>query len=133
MAKRPYKHDISIGKDTWIAFGDLAKCQGDPIEIDEQLSPVMPLFESLEIECVADCCGIDAFKLWPEEIAKAVAQCDPRELESLSSKIASVQTEISRLPSDIVVSRRLNQLFRKIVFLELLTPIRKAVGEVAFR
>ena len=39
----------------------------------------------------------------------------------------SVQGEIERLPSDTVVSTRLNQYFRKQVFLEVLVHIRGVI------
>jgi Family of unknown function (DUF6331) len=84
----------------------------------------MPFLQSLETECVVDCCGIDAFGLWPEQIAKAVGTLSQREREELATSLLSVQGEIEQLPSDTVVSTRLNQYFRKPVFLELLAHIR---------
>jgi len=130
MARRPHQNDISIGQDRWIGFGDLAGGQARAVQIDPHLAPVMPFIEGLEKECVADCCGIDAFRLWPEEIEKAAATLSQLELEKLASDLASVHSEIERLPCDTIVSTRINQYFRKTVFLEVLTHIRNVVENV---
>jgi len=130
MVRRPHKNDISIGQDKWIRFGNLAGDQARAIQIDPHLAPVMPFFERLETECVADCCGIDAFQLWPEEIEKVIATLGQGELATLTSELASVQSEIERLHCNTVVSTRMNQYFRRVVFLEVLTHIRNVVESV---
>ena len=127
MGRRPHKNDISIGQDRWIHFGDLADGHVSAVNIDPHLAPVMPFLQRLETECVVDCCGIDAFGLWPEQIEKAVGTLSQRERDKLVTRLRSVQGEIERLPSDTVVSRRLNQYFRKRVFLEVLVHIRGVI------
>lgn len=62
---------ISIGKARWITFVELDGRQSSAIELDEILKPIEPFLDSLEKECVAACCGIDAYTLWPEDIAGA--------------------------------------------------------------
>ena len=130
MARRPHKNDISIGKDAWITFGDLDDGQSRAVDIDPQLAPVLPFIESLETTCVAECCGMDAFLLWPEAIEKAAARYTRREREELSSKFAAVNDAIEALPSDTVLSTRLNQYFRKSVLLEVLAHICNVVEGV---
>ena len=127
MAKRPNKNDISIGKERWIEFGDLANSLPHAVEIDSYLTPIMPFMERLETSCMAECCGIDAFALWPEHIEHALAMLTPAELEALGNAWTSVEHTIEQLPSDTVVSTRMNQYFRKRVFLELLAHIREVI------
>jgi hypothetical protein len=131
MGRRPHKNDISIGQDCWIRFGNLAGGQARAVQIDPYLAAVMPFLDSLETECVVDCCGIDAFGLWPEQIEKAVGSLSQRERERLASSLLSVQGDIERLPSDTVVSTRMNQYFRKEVFLEVLAHIRGVIEGLA--
>lgn len=77
---KPNRNDISIGKDKWITFIDLVDGQRDAIELDEILKPVEPFLNMLETECVAACCGVDAYSLWPDDIATAAKRLDPIEL-----------------------------------------------------
>lgn len=130
MGRRPHKNDISIGQDQWISFGKLADGQASAVQIDPALAPIMPLIDRLETECVAGCCGIDAFGLWPDAIEQAIATMDQSELGRLVSDLASAQGEIERLPCEVVVSMRMNQSFRKAVFLEVLTHLRNVVDKV---
>lgn len=131
MAKRPHKNDISIGQDRWIKFGDLDGGQARAIEIDPHLTPLMPFLETLETHCEAECCGIDAFGLWPEHIEKAATALDQRQLERLATDLAAVQSEIESLPGDTVVSKRMNQYFRKVVFLEILAHVHRVIQGMA--
>ncbi len=130
MDRNSHKNDISIGPDKWISFGDLAVSQTRAVQVDSQLASVMPLIERLETECVSQCCGIHAFRLWPEEIEKAISTLGHAERDKLASDLASVQVGIEQLPCDTVVSTRINQYFRKPVFLEILTHIHNVVNGV---
>jgi hypothetical protein len=120
------KDDISIGKGRWITFGDLSE-EGEVIEIDRRLAPIMPLLDKLETRCRADCCGIQAFGLWPEDIKQAIATFGPAEREELAYYLACVQSEIEQLRCDTVNSSRMNQFFLKPVFVEVLAHIRSVV------
>ncbi|MBN3772708.1 DUF6331 family protein [Burkholderia sp. Se-20378] len=127
MNDKPYKNDISIGPNRWIEFGDLS---GGQVAIDACLAEVMPLLDALETDCVAACCGIDAFGFWPDEIAVAVATRDHDALARLVDDLLSVQRAIDALPSELVVSTRMNQYFRKAVVLELLAHLRTTVDAI---
>jgi hypothetical protein len=126
--RRPSRNDIRIGERAWITFGSLGDGQAHAIPIDPWLAPILPFFEALETSCNAECCGIDAFSLFPGAIRQAAGKYDHRDLEFSLSTVAAVQSEIAALPSDIVVSTRLNQYFRKVVFLELLSHIRNTLA-----
>jgi hypothetical protein len=133
MGRRPHKNDISIGQDRWITFGDLEGGQVRAFQIDPSLAPIMPFLESLETECVVGCCGIDALGLWPEQIEKVVGTLGPRERDDLATSLLAVQGEIKQAPTDTVVSTRMNQYFRKEVFLEVLEHIRGVIAGDATR
>ena len=64
--------NISIGKDKWIKWVDFNRYVYDqciPInydqcfEIDYLLEPTFDFWNKLETECVAGCCGINAYNL----------------------------------------------------------------------
>ncbi|MDF3080336.1 DUF6331 family protein [Burkholderia sola] len=130
MNGNAHKNDIGIGPDRWIACGDLAGGHAQAIDVDPHLAAVMPLIDALEIHCVAGCCGIDAFGLWPDDIAVALDTWEPDAVTRLVDDLLSVQHAIEALPSDIVVSMRINQYFRKTVMLELLAHIRTTVDAI---
>lgn len=127
MGTRPNPNDISIGEDCWITFGDTEDFSR-AVEIDPYLAPILPFLESLEVVCVAGCCGIDAFCLWPEEIEKATAAMGENQRQLLATNLMGVHDEIDRLSSDTLCSTRINQCFPKSVFMELLAHIRGVVG-----
>lgn len=127
MSKRKHENDISIGEDCWVEFGNVAGDWAQASPIDPFLEPIMPLIERLETTCVADCCGIDAFALWPEDIQKAVSNLEEQQLETLTTSLLSLHHAIHELPVDLVVSRRINQSFHKDVFLQVLTHIHQVV------
>ncbi|MBZ5796103.1 DUF6331 family protein [Burkholderia contaminans] len=130
MNGKPHKDDICIGPDRWIEFGDLSGGQAQAVAIDPCLAEVMPLIDALETDCVAACCGIDAFGFWPDEIAVAVGARDRDALARLADDLLSAQRSIDALPSDLVVSARMNQYFRKAVVLELLAHIRTTIDAI---
>lgn len=130
MNGKPHKNDISIDKGRWIEVGDLAGGQGRAVEIDPHLTAVMPLLDALETNCVAGCCGIDAFGFWPDEIATALDRWPPDARARLADDLLSVRRAIDALPADVVVSTRMNQYFRKTVMLELLAHIRTTIDAI---
>ncbi|VWB71475.1 hypothetical protein BLA13014_03245 [Burkholderia aenigmatica] len=130
MNGKPHKNDISIGPDRWIEFGDLTGEQAQAVAIDPCLAGIMPLLDALETDCVAECCGIDAFVFWPDEIAGAVGTRDRAALVQLADELLTVQCSIDALPSDLVVSTRMNQYFPKAVMLELLAHLLTTVDAI---
>ncbi|CAM2187720.1 hypothetical protein KDX15_12610 [Burkholderia cenocepacia] len=130
MNRNAHKNDIGIGQDRWIECGDLPVDLSNAIDVDPHLAAVMPLIDALETNCVAGCCGIDAFGLWSDEIAVALDTWDSDALTRLVDDLLSVRHAIEALPSDIVVSKRINQYFRKMVMLELLAHLRTTIDAI---
>ena len=122
---KPKRNDISIGKDKWITFVELDGQQTNAIELDEILKPIEPFLNSLETECVAACCGVDAYALWPEDIAGAAKQSD---IPDLSRSIETVRQHIIDSGWDSFVSHRMNNFFHRQTLLQLIDHIAQCVG-----
>src|SRR4029453_8371153 len=122
---RPNPNDISIGQDKWITFVDIAGRPYDQaVSIDHLIAPMDSFWSVLETNCVAQCCGIDAFSLWPEDIATA---CLSHDRETLTSGLASLREFVEQSIGDTFVSSRLNNLFDKQVILKLIEHIQNHV------
>jgi len=109
--------DISIGKDKWIKWIDFDPRTASIYDIDPMIEPITGFLELFETECVAECCGIDAFAFWPEDIqiVKKDFNC-----EDLLIKFQEIKNQLMLIKSDVVRSSFLNQLFRKEVFMKLI-------------
>jgi len=127
MAK-PHKNDISIGQDRWITFVDVDVNGSAPTKIDHLIEPMEEFWRALETECLAECCGIDAFNLWPEAIRRAAGEVTDPELPN---KIGALRAFVAGSVEESFVSSRLNNLFRRGVLLELLDHIVDNVKKVA--
>ena len=102
---KPNPNDISIGEDRWITFIDVAGRQDNAVSIDDMLAPLDSFWSALETECVAACCGIDAFALWPEDIRRVSALTDHK---LLAESFASLRRFVEGSVSDVFVSQKLN-------------------------
>ena len=127
MAK-PHKNDISIGEDRWITVVDVGVSGEAPTDIDHLIKPMEGFWRALETECVAGCCGIDAFDLWPEGIRRAAGEAGDDEL---LSKIIVLRAFVAGCGAESFISSRLNNLFRREVLLEVLDHLGKnlKIGE----
>lgn len=114
------RNDISIGKDKWITFIELDGRQDGAIELDEILKPIEPFLNSLETECVAACCGIDAYALWPENIAAAAKESV---VPDLLGSIDTARQRIVETGGDSFVSHRMNNYFDRRTLLQLIDHI----------
>lgn len=112
--------DISIGPDKWIKWVGLVESENNLFDMDEYLEPTKEFWLRLETDCVAACCGINAFVLWPENIRFAAADLDVDYLKACFNRLRKVIIESD---CQIVNSTRLNNLFHKKVFLQLIDHI----------
>ena len=95
----------------------------EAVQIDSLLAASLPLWEALELGCVAECCGLAAFSFLPEDIARAAVACDAEVLASL----AKLESEIAGLSANSLISDRLNQGIERTPLLELLAHIRSCL------
>jgi hypothetical protein len=116
-------NDISIGNNKWIKFIKLED-HHNAIELDDILKPIEPFLTSLETHCVAECCGIDAYALWPEDIASAAKQS---EIPQLSGSIDAVRQRIAQTDGNSFVSHRMNNYFERQTLLQLIDHIAHCV------
>lgn len=68
------RNDISIGEDRWLSVPDLNHGTGESLDIDQFILPMEPFWRMLEVHCLNECCGIDAFALWPDDLQKAARE-----------------------------------------------------------
>lgn len=117
--------DISIGKGKWIRWIDFNIVNDDFFSIDALLEPNWDFWMLLEIHCISGCCGIDAFSFWPEDICAALKKVDK---EALHKNLLTLKTEITNSSKSIIISTKLNNLFDKSVFIQLLDHILDLVN-----
>ena len=118
--KEDHKNDISIGEGLWIKFIDTEGRCDSAYDIDETIEKVSDFWKATETQCVAGCCGIDAFDFWPEEIEKAAKQFNVEEILAL---FKGINDQLLSVEAGVFVSKRLNNYFDKKMFLELLKHI----------
>lgn len=112
---------ISIGENKWIKWvGFDSKKDNEIIEIDNILKPTIDFWDGLETQCVAECCGIDAFSFWEDDIEQSINNLDKTEL---INNLRDVKSELINTSKTIVSSSRLNNLLDKRVFIELIDHI----------
>ncbi len=121
------RNDISIGQDAWIEFVELDDQHRSAVELDAILKPIEPFLSLLETECVAACCGIDAYALWPEDIAVAKKQSG---ISDLSRAIGTVREQIVGTDGASFVSHRMNNFFHRKTLLQLVDHIAKCVRDI---
>ncbi|CAG0950241.1 hypothetical protein ANRL4_00028 [Anaerolineae bacterium] len=113
----PPKNAILIGEGQWIEHIDLTGRYESAVNIDLLLRDLAPLWSMLETECVADCCGIDAFDFTPENIANAAIKLNSADV---CAKIEGLQVRLAELGAGVFVSKRLNNYSDRAVFETLL-------------
>ena len=123
---KPNRNDICIGQDKWITFIELDDQQTNVIELDEILKPVESFLELLETDCLAACCGIDAYALWPNDIKHAARQS---EIKNLSISIDDARQRIAASIGDTFVSHRMNNYFHRQTLLQLIDHIAHCVRQ----
>jgi hypothetical protein len=125
---QPHQYDIAIGKDQWIRWVDIQGRREFAVDIDWLIAPMQEFWMLLESNCVAGCCGIDAFGLWPEDIQRASKGLADA---SLRDKFAALRTFVQQSGASTFVSTRLNNFFDRAVLLQLLDHISRHIATEA--
>ena len=98
---------------------------GKLLDLDPYIAPLNTFFDKLEIECVRECCGIQAFSFMHEDIQKALAGLSA---ETVITQLKAMQTAIEeQYWCKTVGSTILNNNFDRKVFLQLLNHIIKTI------
>jgi len=109
--------DIPIGNSQVIKWVELDWKNVDVEYIDDVILPLEPLFNQLEVACVRECCGIDAFSFKTELITMTAAKLDLPFTDIIDKIITKVET----LKSVAIGLSALNHCFEKSVFINLST------------
>ena len=112
---KPHSTDISIGKDQWIRFIDVVGREARAASVDHLIAPLESFWSALETNCIAECCGIDAFSFWPEDVRRAASTVDAK---LLADGLTSLRRFVEGSEPDIFVSQRLNNYFDRQVLLQ---------------
>ena len=98
---------------------------GKLLDLDPYIVPLNTFFDKLEVECVRECCGIEAFSFMPEDIHKALVGLSA---ETIVTQLKAMQTAIEeQWWCKTVSSTILNNNFDRKVFLQLLAHIIKTI------
>ena len=118
---------ILIGNNLFIEEQLPIDYNGKLLDLDPYIAPLNAFFDKLEVECVRECCGIQAFSFMPENIHKALVGLSS---ESIVTQLKAMQTAIEeQWWYNTVGSTILNNNFDKKVFLQLLAHIIKTIEE----
>ena len=98
---------------------------GKLLDLDSYIAPLNTFFDKLEVACVRECCGIQAFSFMPEDIHKALVGLS---VETVITQLKAMQTAIEeQYWCKTVGSTILNNNFDRKVFLQLLNHIIKTI------
>ena len=98
---------------------------GKLLDLDPYIAPLNTFFDKLEVACVRECCGIQAFSFMPEDIHKALVGLS---VETVITQLKAMQTAIEeQYWCKTVGSTILNNNFDRKVFLQLLNHIIKTI------
>ena len=114
------KSDIHIGETQRIHWVEFDTASNDRVEIDYIIAKHHEFWARLEIICVHECCGLDAFRFYPEDIANASIHIDK---EALNEDLVKLKLDLLKSDKDIIGSSRLNNSVDKGVFIKLLDHI----------
>ena len=114
------KTDIHIGETERIHWIEFDTSSNELIEIDYIIAKHDDFWTFLQIFCVPDCCGLDAFRFYPDDIKNAARHVDK---EPLKSDLSKLKIDLLCFDKDIISSSRLNNLVDKTVFIRLIDHI----------
>ena len=99
---------------------------GKLLDLDPYIAPLNAFFDKLEVECVRECCGIEAFSFMSEDIHKALVGLSAK---TVITQLKAMQTAIEeQYWCKIVSCTILNNNFDRKVFLQLLDHIIKIIS-----
>ena len=121
---RPQPDDLLIGENRWITYVQHDWANIKWYYIDEIIQPLSSLLERLQIDCVAECCGLDAFSFFPEDILGVTPEF---ERESTAELLTVAIAAVEQLTANALGSKLLNNAIDRETMLELLRHIRETV------
>ena len=99
---------------------------GKMLDLDPYIASLNTFFDRLEVECVRECCGIEAFSFMPKDIQKALIGLSA---ETIVTQLKAMQTAIEeQYWCKTLSSTILNNNFDRKVFLQLLDHVIKIIS-----
>lgn len=114
--------DIHIGEKERIHWQDVDYSTGSTYDIDYAINQHPDFWSALQIFCTPDCCGLDAFRFYPDDIADASKQVDKAILKQVLTKL---RRDIVDSGKEVITSSILNNLVDKTIFIKLLDHINQ--------
>jgi hypothetical protein len=124
--KREAINDINVDRGRWLRVRSLPH-NATRHEIDDVLEETMPIWDALETECVAGCCGIDAFCFWPDELGNSIAKLPG---VPVVPALLRLRDALAGDDDDVLVSTRLNALFVRSSFVQLVDVLLAGYSRV---
>jgi hypothetical protein len=108
---------IFISETEKIAWVEFDSSSEDVFDVDYIFNNHTDFLHALEVHCMAECCGLDAFSFYAEDIVKAVKKID---VELLRTDLIKLKKDVIDSEKQIICSSDLNNLMDKTVFIKLL-------------
>jgi len=116
------KNDIHISETERIHWVEFDNSSNDLYDVDYIIAKHDDFWTFLQIFCVPDCCGLNAFRFYPDDIANASKEVDK---VLLREDLLKLKLDLINSAKDIIISSRMNSLVDKAVFVKLLDHINR--------
>lgn len=114
--------DIKIGpgNNDWIEWIEFDPDKSELLDVDLLILERKEFWDKLEVECVKECCGFDAYSFYPETISAA-----KKNEKEFDNYLENFIKQVVKSKNIILISGYMNQLVHKTTFLKLLEHIKR--------
>jgi len=116
---------IDLGNDKTLVLTPIKINSQSIFSIDSSLEKLKHLLTQLESNCVAECCGIDAFNFTTTHLKEIKPHLN---LEDIKLNIQVVEAELNQINAEIFISDRLNYSLHRKDFFKLLNHVKMQLG-----
>lgn len=126
MTEPEHKNDILIADGVWIGVKDLDGCYAQAHEVDPCLHGLWELLARLETQCVASCCGFDAYDFSCAAVHAALDAPDA-DAHAWRKALAQAVQGIATAP-EVLVSSTMNNYVDRPALLQLLAHLERCIS-----
>ena len=126
MTEPEHKNDILIADGVWIEVMDLAGCYAQAHEVDPYLHGLWQLLARLETQCVASCCGFDAYDFSCAAVHAAL-DAPGAEATAWRKALAQATQAVAKAP-EVLVSSTMNNYVDRRALLQLLAHLDSSIS-----
>ncbi len=102
---------VNIAKGKWLKLGSCNDINLDNAKSIDDIINDNEFWDYLELNCMSECCGINAFRFWQEDIEKVTSKLGR---QKILTYLLDINNQIYKLDTNILISTRLNNMFLKI-------------------